>query len=196
MKIAQVEFTRAALRPEEFPKDGFPQVAFAGRSNVGKSSMINALLQRGKIAKISSRPGKTRSVNFILINRKWYFVDLPGYGYAKVSREEREHWKRLIESYLIGNPKLRGLVQIVDARLGLTDLDAEMLEFGSSLDTPVLIVATKTDKLKRSELEKQRRAILEQIRPFGLEEVVLFSAKTRQGRAEILRWIEDRLRSS
>jgi len=194
MKIAQVEFYRAVYQPSDFPTDSFLQIAFAGRSNVGKSSLINTLLQRGKVAHISSQPGKTRSVNFIRINRKWYFVDLPGYGYAKVSREEREHWRELIEAYFAGNDRLRGLIQIVDARIGLTELDREMLAYASSLGTPLLVVATKTDKLKRTALQKQLDRIKRDLADFGVEEPVAFSAKTRAGRNEILGWIGRQLR--
>ncbi len=194
MKITQVEFFRAAYQPSDFPSDSFLQIAFAGRSNVGKSSLINTLLQRGKVAHISSQPGKTRSVNFIRINRKWYFVDLPGYGYAKVSREEREHWKGLIETYFAGNDRLRGLVQIVDARIGLTDLDREMLSYAASLEVPLLVVATKCDKLKPNALKKQIREIGRELAEFGVRDLVQFSAKTKIGRTEILSWIYRRLR--
>ncbi len=194
MKIAQAEFIRSAYTESEFPTDNFPQFAFAGRSNVGKSSMINCLLQQKKIARISSHPGKTRSLNFIRINRRFYFVDLPGYGYAKVSRQERENWKRLIESYFTSKQPLKGLVQIIDARHGLTELDEEMLEYATQFDFDLLVAATKADKLNQTEKSRQQKAILEKLSRYGIEEFVFFSAKTKLGKVEIWRWIEERLR--
>jgi|Deesub1362B_J571_1020462.scaffolds.fasta_scaffold01010_11 GTP-binding protein len=194
MKIQQIEFVKAAYIPSDLPDDDFPQIAFAGRSNVGKSSMINCLLMHGKIAHTSSQPGKTRSVNFIRINRRFYFVDLPGYGYARASKEERKRWKHLIEAYFWKNRKLRGLVQIIDARHGMTELDEEMIRYAYHLGVRFLVVATKADKLKTSEQQKRMREIRRQLEKYGVSDCIFFSAKTRLGRPAVLKWIEERLK--
>ena len=161
MKVIKTEFIRSVYSPADFLKDQFPQIVFAGRSNVGKSSMINCLLGQKNIARISSQPGKTRSVNYLKINNRFYFVDLPGYGYAKVSKIERNKWKTLIEAYFKENEYFRGLIHIIDSRVGLTAKDEDMLEFCQNAGFLPLIVATKTDKLKQKEKSKQWKKINE-----------------------------------
>jgi GTP-binding protein len=190
MKINQTEFIMSVFNPKDLPKDDFPQIAFAGRSNVGKSSMINCLLQKKKLAKISSQPGKTRSINFIKINNRFHFVDLPGYGYAKVSKNERESWKILIESYLLENDNLKGIVQIIDARIGITENDAEMLAFSSLSSLNPIIVATKTDKLNQREKARQWHKIETQLKDFSLNQYIKFSSKTKLGKTEVWHWID------
>jgi len=190
MKVNQTEFITSVFNIKDFLTDQFSQIAFAGRSNVGKSSMINCLLQQKKLAKISSKPGKTRSINFIKINNRFYFVDLPGYGYAKVSRKERESWKILIESYLLENDNLKGIVQIIDARIGITNSDAEMLAFSTLSGLNSIIVATKTDKLNQKEKAKQWRKIETQLEEFSLTQYIKFSSKTNLGKTEVWRWID------
>src|SRR5262249_29171002 len=148
MKVSSVEFVGAAARPGTYPKLSYPEVAFAGRSNVGKSSLINRLLDR-KAARTSATPGRTQQLNFFVINKKLTFVDLPGYGYAQVSKQERGQWQKLIEDYLINSRNLRGVILIVDIRRG-PEAEEEMLtDFLSYHQRPFLIVATKCDKLKR-----------------------------------------------
>ncbi len=195
MKTYHAEFVRAVHSPADFPRDNLPQIAFAGRSNVGKSSMINCLLAHKNIARISSHPGKTRTINFLLINRKFYFVDLPGYGYAKVSKAERQQWKRLIESYLIENQNLKALIHIIDSRIGLTERDEEMLLFSQGIGLKTLIAATKIDKLKQSAKVKQLRGIESRLSEYSLTEYIPFSARTKLGRNDVLRWIDDCLGS-
>jgi GTP-binding protein len=195
MKTYNAEFVRAVHSPADFPRDSLPQIAFAGRSNVGKSSMINCLLAHKNIARISSHPGKTRTINFLLINRKFYFVDLPGYGYAKVSKAERQQWKRLIESYLIENQNLKALIHIIDSRIGLTERDEEMLLFSQGIGLKTLIAATKIDKLKQSDKVKQLRGIESRLSEYSLTEYIPFSARTKVGRNDVLRWIDDCLGS-
>ncbi|MCH8125519.1 YihA family ribosome biogenesis GTP-binding protein [candidate division KSB1 bacterium] len=194
MKQFEAEFHHASYTPGDFPKDQFNQIAFAGRSNVGKSSMINCLISQKNLARISSHPGKTRSINFLLINRRFFFVDLPGYGYAKISKAERQRWKTLIESYLMDNSKLKGLIHIIDSRVGLTNLDEGMLTFASEIHLNTVIVATKIDKLKQSEKVKNFRLIEKKLAEFGLSEYIPFSAKTKFGRKEVLHWIENSLK--
>jgi GTP-binding protein len=193
MKVTKTEFVHSAYSPKDFPKDHFVQIAFAGRSNVGKSSMINCLLQKKNLARISSQPGKTRSINFHKINDRFYFVDLPGYGYAKVSKTEREKWRWLIEAYLIDNENLSGLIQIIDARIGITEKDEEMIAFALDVGVEPLIVATKIDKLNQREKMKNLKRITDILKPFTLHGFIPFSSKTYLGNREVWRWIEIRL---
>lgn len=181
MKITSAEFAGAAARPGTYPKLLHPEIAFAGRSNVGKSSLINRLLDR-KIARTSMTPGRTQQLNFFVINQTLTFVDLPGYGYAKVSKQDRAQWQHLIEDYLIGAEHLRGVVSIVDIRRGPEDEEEALWEFLTYHHRPVLVVATKCDKLKRSELEKCRAALAAQLEGRPL---ILFSAETGLGKEDV-----------
>ncbi len=185
MRVQTAEYVRSVATPEQVPRDGLPQIAFAGRSNVGKSSLINALLNRRKLALTSSSPGKTRQLNFFRINNAFYFVDLPGYGYARVSQSERRQWRTMIEGYLTGAESLRGVVHIIDARHGPTDLDVEMVRWLSALRLPAVVVATKADKLSRGALAREVQRYLGQIARFGVEEILPFSATTGLGKKEL-----------
>lgn len=181
MKISSVDFVGAAAKIGTYPQLAHPEIAFAGRSNVGKSSLINSLLSR-KIARTSSTPGRTQQLNFFEINKKLTFVDLPGYGYAKVSKQERQQWQHLIEDYLITSKNLCGVVIIVDIRRGPEAEEAALCNFLMHHQRAFLIVATKCDKLKRGQIEQQRKMIsmrLGSISPF------LFSAETGAGKAEL-----------
>ena len=133
------------------PEPSLPEVAFAGRSNVGKSSLINKLLHRKKFARVSNTPGRTREINFFEVNKQFVLADLPGYGYARISKEKQSAWRPLIEGYLERSPKLKGVVQLLDVRHKPSDDDLQMLEFLAHLGTPTIVVATKIDKLKRAE---------------------------------------------
>ena len=177
MKISNVEFAGAAMQPGRYPKLSQPEIAFAGRSNVGKSSLINRLLNQ-KIARTSQTPGRTRQLNFFTINQALTFVDLPGYGYARVAKSERTAWQRLIEDYLIHAPNLCGVVIILDIRRGPEAEEAALADFLAYHDRPFLFVATKCDKLKRNQREKQRQILMRQI---DGEPLLLFSARDGQG---------------
>jgi GTP-binding protein len=166
------------------PDSTLPEVAFAGRSNVGKSSLINRLVNRKKLARVSNTPGRTREINFFRVNDHFVLVDLPGYGYAKISKETRAAWRPLIEEYLQGSPHLRGIVQLLDARHDPTRDDLQMLEFLSALEVPTIIVATKTDKLPRARVAERVRE-LAQAAGVSEEQVIPFSATTGAGRAEL-----------
>ena len=150
MKILSAEFARSGARAEDLIDDGALEVAFAGRSNVGKSSLMNRLLGT-KLARTSSTPGRTQTVNYFRINRKFWFVDLPGYGYARAARSDRERWAKVVTSYLERDPSRRLLVQLVDAKVGATPLDAQAAEYFTGLGVRRIVVATKADKLKRGE---------------------------------------------
>lgn len=198
MRITSAEFVRSAHEADQFPRDGLPQVAFVGRSNVGKSSLMNRLLGRKGLARTSSTPGRTRAVNLFLINRRFYFVDLPGYGYAKAGRGERQRWAGLVESYLRHTASEASavrphVVQLVDAKVGATDLDAQALDYLLSFDATVTVVATKVDKLRRGRLKS---AMDEIRRTLGLPEGVdplPVSAKTGDGVKELWNAISVRL---
>ena len=191
MKVTSAQFLLSAMAPKYYPKDGFPEFAFVGRSNVGKSTLMNTLLGRKGLAKTSSTPGKTQTVNFFDINGKIFFVDLPGYGYAKVPKTMKRKWNLVMGEYLRSRETLRLVVQLVDARHGPTDKDLEMLSLLDEAQVPTLIVATKIDKLKRG----QRKKNLDQIRKkLGLDEdalIIPFSGVTKEGKREIWRIIDD-----
>ena len=185
MKIVTANFIGSFAHLKQLPKDKLPEIAFAGRSNVGKSSLINCLLNRKKIALTSSTPGKTRLLNYYLINDNFYFVDLPGYGFAKVTRSERLSWKKLIESYIVNNKNLRGIVQIIDSRHGITNLDQEMLSWIHYIGLPFILVATKTDKLPNSKREHLLKLIKQEGREFEPVDIFGFSTVSKQGKHEI-----------
>lgn len=183
-----VEFVASASAAAQFPRDRLPEIAFVGRSNVGKSSLLNALLlgvkpragsapvDRKQLAHVSRTPGRTRTLNFYKVDRAFYFVDLPGYGYAKVSRKSIHQWRGLAESYLLHRPELRLVVVIVDSRHGGTPLDLQMIDWLRAKEIPHLVVATKADKLRSGERHKALKLIQENFR-----DVLPFSAKNGEG---------------
>ena len=186
MKIFSANFKGSYAKPKQLPSDGLPEIAFSGRSNVGKSSLINCLLNRKKLALTSSTPGKTRLLNYYTINDNFYFVDLPGYGFAKVSRAERQTWQKLIESYITANEHLKGIIQIIDSRHGITTIDQEMLTWIHHLKLPALLIATKTDKLPKSKRGYLLKNIEQEAQKFGLSGIIPFSTVNKQGKYEIL----------
>jgi GTP-binding protein len=184
MKVTRAEFVGAATEPGRFPPPRHPEVAFAGRSNVGKSSAINRILGRRGLARTSSTPGRTQQLNFFAIDDRLGFVDLPGYGYARVSKAARAAWRPLVESYLTTRGTLAGVVLLVDLRRGLEEEEHALLEFVAALDVPALVVATKIDKLARGERVRAERALAAAPVP-----VVAFSAVTGEGVADVWRAI-------
>lgn len=166
------------------PAPDLPEVAFAGRSNVGKSSLINALLRRKKVARVSNTPGRTREINFFRVNDMFVLADLPGYGYARISKEQRAAWRPLIEGYLRGSPALRGVVQLLDVRREPSDDDLQMLAFLAQMGTPTMVIATKIDKLPRAEREARVEALAREA-DVDVEQVIPFSAVTGDGRDEL-----------
>jgi len=174
------------------PDATLPEIAFAGRSNVGKSSLLNRLVHRKKFARVSNTPGRTREVNFFKVNDAFVFVDLPGYGYARISKERRAEWKPLIESYLKASPQLRGIVQLLDARHDPTNDDRQMLDFLGQLGVPTIVVLTKIDKLSSRERRDRIDAISNEL-GLDTEQIVPFSATTGEGRGELAEAIESLL---
>jgi GTP-binding protein len=183
--VHSLEFLGGMASPVGWRPDAtLPEVAFAGRSNVGKSSLINKLLRRSKAARVSNTPGRTREINFFRVNDQFVLVDLPGYGYAKVSKSKKAEWKPMIEGYLRGREKLRGIVQLLDVRHDPTDEDIQMLDFLSEVGVPTMIVMTKTDKLTKAQAATRIAAIVSSL---GLDEeqVIPFSAVTGLGRDDL-----------
>lgn len=186
LNVQRAEFVRSAVKPADFPRDSLPQIVFSGRSNVGKSSVINRLLNRKNFARVGAAPGKTTHINYFRIDEKCYFVDLPGYGYAKVSMEERQRWGRLIEAWF-ADPSLMALgVMLVDARHKPTADDCTMGELFRGCGKPFVVVANKVDKLKRSELEPNLRQIRDTLGIGEDVKLIPFSAEKGDGREELL----------
>lgn len=189
MKIINPKFVKSAHTIEDYPYNNLPEIAFAGRSNVGKSSMINTILNRKGLARTSSKPGHTRSINFFDIDNKFYLVDLPGYGFAKVSEEEKEKWQSLINDYLHYRENLKGIVMIVDARHKPTGQDKMMLNWIREFRIPKIISATKADKLSNNEKAKQKKVINNTLGLTEEERFTFFSAKTAEGKKQIFSFI-------
>ncbi len=193
MKVQEIELKASAYSPKDFPDWGIPEVSFLGRSNVGKSSLINKLTGRKNIARISSTPGKTRGLYFYLLNNRLCFVDLPGYGYAKVSKTERQRWAPLIEEYLSGRDTLAVCIHLVDCRHAPSADDKMMSEWLRFHQVPSVTVATKSDKLSRGALLKQLAMIKKQLGLLGEDLLLPFSAQTGAGRDQLWQAITSRL---
>ena len=186
MNLHNAEFVRSAASLNDCPKDRLPQIAFAGRSNVGKSSVINKLLLRKNFARVGEAPGKTTHINYFLIDKVLYLVDLPGYGYAKVPKAEKERWAKLIEAYFADPELITLVVLIVDARHKPTANDVTMAQWFQQSGRPYVVVANKMDKLKKSEIEPNLRAIREVLELEEDTPMIPFSAEKGQGREELL----------
>ncbi|MCX5887075.1 MAG: ribosome biogenesis GTP-binding protein YihA/YsxC [Proteobacteria bacterium] len=189
MKIISAEFVKSTVTRKDYPGEPLPEVAFAGRSNVGKSSLINTLLNKKNLARISSTPGRTQTINFFRINQKFFFVDLPGYGFAHVPMEVKKKWKPMVEEFLSGDSRLKLVILIIDVRRDPNPEDATLLEWFRHYSLPFLVVMTKVDKVSRNEAGKQKQNLKNF---FGLteEEIIPFSAVTGEGRNEIWKKIE------
>jgi len=190
MKIKQTEFVISAVGPSQYPDGGLPEIALAGRSNVGKSSLINRMLLRRNLARTSQQPGKTQTLNYYRINEDLFFVDFPGYGYARVSKSEREAWGKMIERYLRGREPLKLVLQLVDVRHPPSADDVRMHEWLSHYGIPMAVVATKADKVSRSQWPKHLKIVRQSLRLPGHVPLVLFSSETGQGRDELWSIIE------
>lgn len=191
MKIVKAELEKVAVEEKQYPQDGRPEIALAGRSNVGKSSLINTLVNRKSLARISSTPGKTRTINFYNINDSFYLVDLPGYGYAKVSKEEKQKWGKMIEDYLNKRQELRAVVLLVDSRHEPTGDDKLMLQYIRNSGKRAIIVATKVDKLSKNELQRNINMIKRELQLSGEDTLIPFSSLKKLGREELLNKVEE-----
>ena len=191
MVIKQVNLETVCGITSVLPKNQKPEVAFAGKSNVGKSSLINSLVNRKALARTSSQPGKTQTINFYNVNETMYLVDLPGYGYAKVPQSEKEKWGKLIERYLHGSQQLRAVFLLIDIRHEPGANDKIMYDWICHNGYEPIIIATKLDKIKRSQLQKQIKLIRETLEVEKDTIVIPFSAETKQGREEIWNLIDE-----
>jgi GTP-binding protein len=183
VKISSARFIKSATRPDDFPRDQRPEIAFCGRSNVGKSSLLNSLTNFRGLARTSSSPGRTQTINFFVINESMYFVDLPGYGYAKVSKTVRESWGPMIEDYLRNREQLNLAVMIVDSRMAPTESDVMMKQWLDRCRIPTTVVLTKTDKISHNQLHQ---ALRQGTQTLDTKEIIAFSAVTGAGKDAIL----------
>jgi GTP-binding protein len=188
MKILSAEFVKSATKPSEYPKEGLPEIAFAGKSNVGKSSLINALVNRKNLAKTSADPGRTQVINFFRINNKISFVDLPGYGYAKVPLEIRKKWKPMVETYLQTRKEIHLVIIILDARRGASSDDLALLDWLNYHGIPSMLVLTKADKLSQMDRARQKK-ILSQTPILSGKGLIFFSALSGESKDEMWRMI-------
>mgnify|MGYP002471702286 CR=1 FL=1 len=186
VNLQKAEFVRSAAKAGDFPRDGLPQVAFAGRSNVGKSSVINRLLNRKNFARVGAAPGKTTHINYFLIDGKFYLVDLPGYGYAKVSKAEKERWGRLMEEWFADNGLMTLGIMLVDARHKPTADDCTMAQWFKASGRPFAVAANKLDKLRKSDIIPNLARIRETLELDESVTVVPFSAEKGDGKQELL----------
>lgn len=190
MKVNQAEFIISAVGPKQYPTTGLPEVALAGRSNVGKSSFINKMTNRKNLARTSSKPGKTQTLNYYMIENLFYFVDVPGYGYAKVSKTEREKWGEMLETYFTERQVLTLAVSVIDFRHPPTKDDCQMYQFFKYYHIPVLVVATKADKIPKSKWNKHEKISKETLQFENEDYFVIFSSETGSGIDESWKIIE------
>lgn len=190
MKVHHAELVISAVQPQQYPDDCHPEIALAGRSNVGKSSFINRMIQRKGLARTSSQPGKTQTLNFYNINNLFRFVDVPGYGYARVSKTERAKWGSMIEHYVLNRPNVRVLLLLMDFRHEPTALDKAMKDFAEEADIPYAIILTKTDKVKKSQWNKHLAMYKQALELPTTDALFPFSAETGEGAADIWDVIE------
>ncbi|GLB46980.1 putative GTP-binding protein EngB [Philodulcilactobacillus myokoensis] len=189
VNINNVNLEISAVEPKQYPRSNHPEIALVGRSNVGKSSLTNVLVNRKNYAHTSNQPGKTQTLNFYNVENKIYFVDIPGYGFARVSKMEREKWATMIETYLTQRNQLDGAINLIDGRHKPTQTDIQMKAFLEYYQIPTLIVATKMDKIKKSHWNKSK-SLIKKTMGLNDDQLVLFSAKTRSGKDQIWNWIQ------
>lgn len=186
MNIIKAEFLTSAARKDQYPPADKPEIAFVGRSNVGKSSIINSITNRKTLARVSNTPGRTRLVNYFLINDSCYLVDLPGYGYAKVSKVEIENFGKIMEEYLSSRENIKKLILLVDSRHKPTSDDIMMYNYIKASEIPCLVIGTKLDKLKRNEIKKNIKVIRDTLNMDPMDEVILYSSLSKENREQML----------
>ncbi|AYW50490.1 YihA family ribosome biogenesis GTP-binding protein [Tetragenococcus halophilus] len=191
MKVHAAEIVISAVSKKQYPKSALAEIALAGRSNVGKSSFINTLIDRKKLARTSSKPGRTQTINFYLIENKFHFVDLPGYGYAKVSKQERAKWGEMIDEYFANRKQLQAVVSLIDMRHDPSEGDIQMYDFLKYYNFPVIVVATKADKVAKNKREQQISRIKEILDFDENDHFVVFSTVSKEGKEEAWKAIEE-----
>ncbi|SFJ15581.1 GTP-binding protein [Halobacillus dabanensis] len=182
MKVNSADIVISAASKKQYPKEPIPEIALAGRSNVGKSSFINRMIQRKNLARTSSKPGKTQTLNFYIINEKFHFVDVPGYGYAKVSKKERAKWGEMMGEYFAEREQLRATALIIDVRHKPTEDDQMMYDYLKHFELPVMVIATKLDKIKKGQRKKQLKMIYDVLEMEEEDTLIPFSAETGEGK--------------
>jgi len=193
MIVHNVEMIMSAVRPDQYPTVGYPEFALAGRSNVGKSSFINKMIGRKSLARTSSKPGKTQTLNFYKIEEQLFFVDVPGYGYAKVSKSSRETWGKFIQQYMTEREPLRAVVLIVDLRHAPSAEDCNMYDFLVNNNMPAIVIATKADKIPKGKWEKHKKVVRETLAMRPYDALIVFSSEKGIGMEEAWREIESRM---
>ena len=193
MNVHSAEIVISAVSPAQYPDTQLPEIALAGRSNVGKSSFINTLINRKNLARTSSKPGKTQTLNFYLIEDALHFVDVPGYGYAKVSKTERAKWGEMIETYLTSREQLRAVISLVDLRHKPTEEDIQMYQFLKYYEIPVIVVATKADKIPRGKWNRHESIVKKALDFDKNDDFILFSSETKLGKEAAWAAIEKRM---
>lgn len=190
MDVHKADIVISAVSPAQYPSTGLPEIALAGRSNVGKSSFINRMINRKGLARTSGKPGKTQTLNFYIIEEQFYFVDVPGYGYAKVSKTERAKWGQMLETYLTQRDTLKAVLSVVDLRHAPSSEDVQMYEFLKYYELPVIVVATKADKIPRGKWNKHIKIVKDTLNFDENDEFIMFSSETGEGKEEAWNIIE------
>ena len=185
MNVNNVELVISAVKPEQYPDEGLPEFALAGRSNVGKSSFINKMINRKSLARTSSKPGQTQTLNFYQIEEQLFFVDVPGYGYAKVSKKEREAWGKMIETYFTSRKELKAVLLIIDLRHPPTKDDVLMYDFLKYYKLPCVVIATKADKIPRGKWQKHAKMVKETLNLQQEDKIIVFSSETGEGKDKV-----------
>jgi len=193
MKVNNVELVISAAKPHQYPTDDLPEFALAGRSNVGKSSFINRMIGRKSMARISSKPGKTQTLNFYKIEETLFFVDVPGYGYAKVAKTERATWGRMIETYMTDREPLAACIHIVDLRHAPSADDVAMYEFLKHHEIPAIVIATKADKIPKGKWQKHLKVVKDTLDFDPLDDIIVFSSETGLGKDEVWKAVKKRM---
>jgi GTP-binding protein len=191
MTAIKAEFVGSAVKPDQYPRDALPEIALAGRSNVGKSSLINRLVNRRKLAHTSGKPGKTQTINFYRVDDRFYLADMPGYGFARVSKAVKAAWGRMIEHYLTSRKELRGVIHVIDLRHPPTEDDRRMYDWLKHVGLPAIVVATKSDKIARGRWQKHIKQVREGLSLRPDDPLILFSAQSGQGKNELWSTIHD-----
>lgn len=194
LQIKNAKFIKSIMDWTDAPTPSLPEIAFVGRSNVGKSSLINCLVNIRNFARVSKQPGKTRTINYFSIDENFYLVDLPGYGFAKISRAEKAHWQKAIEQYLLNNQHLKMLMVLVDGKVGPKDNDVQLVEWLNFNQIPYSIIATKIDRVSKNNRPKQRKLITEVLGKESVSRLLLCSAKDNTGKDDLLNLIDSVLK--